>query len=175
MSFLAHDWLEQWGYAVAPPVVIAILPWLLARYVFRTKATKDLPYWKHGGWLIATAAAWFIAFLLPKATLVGDQSDSLVMHFTGGVSTGLLFAYVLRAYKISFTAWWQPLVALYFIASGLGVANELMEQFLFQARILDTTPPSVYDTWWDLTANTLGALTSLTVLALAKQLPSRKG
>ena len=174
MSFLAQDWIAQWGYAITPPLVIAILPWLLARYVFKTKATKDLPYWKHGGWLVAVAAAWFIAFLVPNPPLVGDQSDSLAMHFTGGVSTGLLFIFVLRAYAIRFTAWWQPLVALYFFASGLGVANELMELLLYQARIMDTAPPSIFDTWWDLAANTAGAFTCLAVLAITRQLPKRK-
>jgi hypothetical protein len=167
MQFLAQDWLAEWGYAVAPPIVIAILPWLLARYVFVTKATRQLPYWKYGRWLVAVAITWFVAFLVPNPSLAGDQTNSLAMHFTGGLAATMLFFFVMKAYNIRFTAWRQPLVALYFFASGLGVANELMEMLLYEAHILDTTPPSLFDTWWDLCANTAGAFTCLAVLTLA--------
>ncbi len=166
MHFLAQNWLADWGYAIAPPLVIAIVPWVLARFVFITKATRGLPYWKHGRWLLAVALTWFVAFLVPKVSLVGDQTDSLSMHFTGGLAATMLFLFVVRAYTIRFTTWWQPIVALYFFASGLGVANELMEMLLYEAHILNTIPPSLFDTWWDLFANTVGAFTCYAVLVL---------
>ena len=51
---------------------------------------------------------------------------------------------------------WLELASLYFLVSGLGVANELFEFFLASTGIMYI--PS-WDTWWDFLANSLGALT----------------
>jgi fucose 4-O-acetylase-like acetyltransferase len=42
---------------------------------------------------------------------------------------------------------------MYFLTSGLGVANELFEFALTKMHIMRLTPT---DAWWDLAANTTG-------------------
>ena len=50
---------------------------------------------------------------------------------------------------------WLELTGLYFLVSGLGVANELFELLIEKTGI---TYVGSWDTWWDLLANSLGAL-----------------
>lgn len=52
-------------------------------------------------------------------------------------------------------SFWLELASLYFLVSGLGAANELFEFFLDKTGLVDF---ETWDTWWDLLANTLGAL-----------------
>jgi hypothetical protein len=49
----------------------------------------------------------------------------------------------------------HQLIALYFLVSALGVANELSEFVFTQAGVINLNPS---DTWWDLMANTSGAI-----------------
>lgn len=99
---------------------------------------------------------------------INDQTDTFGMHFTGGVVACILFYFAARAYGWHFPKWWHAPVALYFFASGLGVLNELFENLLYQTNIV-VVPMSSTDTWWDLTANTLGAATAFAVAQIFRR------
>ena len=60
-------------------------------------------------------------------------------------------------------------LTLYFLVSGLGVGNELLEFFLDQFSAIPFTS-SRTDTWFDLTANTCGAVSVWLILYFVKSL-----
>jgi glycopeptide antibiotics resistance protein len=152
-------------YEVIIPIALLIAPWLAVRFIFTTNRTRMLPYTKHAWHLWAAAIVWLLALTLPNIP-ISAETDTFTMHTLGGVVAALLFAYVVKVYKIGFTAWWQPWVALYFFASGLGVFNELFEFFL------DSTGISLViggDEWWDLLANTIGAFLAYGIMHLVSR------
>ncbi len=89
-------------------------------------------------------------------TLFKDSLGNFWLHFIGGGFTVAgIYIYWLQCikYKIDeFLQWFF----LYFIVSGSGVANEMLEFLLDTIFKLDFTS-SRTDTWKDLLANTLGA------------------
>lgn len=132
---------------VIPLAIYFGLPPLLERLIHRPV---------HPSSLLATAAfLYLVSFYLPSINIAGEDTD-FVKHFVGGgLFSGLLWLYIKQSLN------WRAhplleLVSLYFLVSGLGVANELFEFFLAETGIMYV--PS-WDTWWDLLANNLGALT----------------
>lgn len=140
-------------YRIFIPIALLFVPWLLVRYVFKTKQTADLPYVKHAGYLVAAAVCWVLAMVLPNIP-ISLQTDTFTMHSMGGVVATILFLYATRVYQITFKYWWQPWLALYFFVSGFGVLNELFEFFIDTFGIQEVIGG---DEWWDLLANTVGA------------------
>lgn len=141
-------------YLVLIPLGITVIPWLLVRYVCVTEQTKRLPYRMHAAYLWLAALLWISAFFVPNIPIT-SESTTFGQHAVGGAVATVLFLYVTRVYNLSFRYWWQPWLAVYFFASGLGVANELFE-------LLVTASGYIWidgsDVWWDLLANTVGAL-----------------
>lgn len=103
---------------------------------------------------------------------INDQTQTFGMHSFGGIVACILFYFVVKAYGLKFAGWWQKPLMLYFFASGLGVLNELFELFLDQIGII-TEPMHPNDTWWDLTANTLGAATAYIVIETYRHIRSK--
>lgn len=114
-----------------------------------------MTYRKSAPYLWAAAVAWEIGMLLPIIP-VSDETETFGMHGMGGIAAGILFYFVVKAYSLHFSGWWQKPLALYFFVSGMGVMNELFEFFLNKTTIL-VEPMHQNDPWWDLTANTVGA------------------
>lgn len=152
-------------YGVVIPVLLLFAPWVLVRYVFKTKRTKDQKYSQHAVYMALASIVWLLSQLLPRVSLYG-QTDTFIMHTLGGVVAALLFVYAAESYKIKFQAAWQPWVALYLFTSGLGVLNELFEFLLNTLGV-----PGVVggDEWWDLTANTVGSLIAYVVFTIVKR------
>jgi hypothetical protein len=153
-------------YRVILPALLLVMPWVLVRYVFKTSQTKNQKYTEHAKYVWLAVGAWLLSQLLPRVSIAG-QTDTFIMHMLGGVVAALLFVYAVKSYGIKFEANWQPWVALFLFASGLGVFNELFE-FLINALGL----PDVVggDEWWDLTANTLGSLAGYGAIVLAAKI-----
>lgn len=83
------------------------------------------------------------------------MQTEFVTHFVGGgVFTGLLWLYI-KLVKRWRAAWWIEAVSLYALVSSLGVLNELFEFGLYHLELM---PNGIFDTSWDLVANTSGAL-----------------
>lgn len=151
-------------YFVIIPLALLVVPWLTVKYIFKTKQTASLPYKKYAWYLVAASAVWLAAMLLPNVP-VSPETQTTTMHTLGGVVTAILFMYTVQAYQVKFNAWWQPLLALYFFASGLGVLNELFEFALNKSGV-----PGVIggDEWWDLAANTFGAFSAYLLINMLK-------
>ena len=147
-------------YLVIIPLGLLVVPWWLVRYVFTTAETKNLPYWPTAPYLWTAAVLWILSQVLPSVP-ISPETDTFTMHFTGGVLTAVLYLYTVKVYKLKFLHTWQFWVGLYLFVSAFGVLNELFEFFLDESGIM---PMPSNDTWWDLTANTLGSFLALALI-----------
>ncbi|MGB4967496.1 MAG: hypothetical protein WBO35_04820 [Candidatus Saccharimonadales bacterium] len=135
---------------VAPVVIYFVLP----RFLGERKQYR---------WLLLVACVVFmISWLLPSPRVDGMQTE-FVTHFVGGgVFTGLLWLYI-KLVKKWHAVWWQEAASLFALVSSLGVTNELFEFVLYH---LDLMPNGIFDTSWDLVANTAGACLAFVVYKL---------
>lgn len=120
--------------------------------------------------LITAGIIYPVARYLPEPTLT-DESVTLVQHFVGGgFISALYFIYFTHVLKIKQP---QPVMIglLYLVTSGLGVANELLE---FLATKLQLYSLDSSDVWWDLTANTAGAITLYILFIVCKNLKKNR-
>lgn len=156
-------------YGLVIPLFLLVTPWVVVRYIFVTDASQRVTYRRAAPYLVAAALLWAGAVLLPRVPVGGGATDTFLLHTGGGVVAAILFWFVAHTYRLRFLKWWQEPLLLYFFAAGLGVVNELFEFWLSQNGWL---PDKGGDTWWDLTANTLGVgLAFLVVLALRRLQP----
>lgn len=127
---------------VAPILIFLLLP----RFLNDRKSYR---------WLLLLACIVFmVSWLLPSPKVDGMQTE-FVTHFVGGgVFTGLLWLYI-KLVKRWRAAWWIEAVSLYALVSSLGVLNELFEFGLYHLELM---PNGIFDTSWDLVANTSGAM-----------------
>jgi len=132
---------------VVPLLIYFGLPSLLKKFGGHEPGSRQL--------LAAAGLLYFVSIYLPSPLIDGFDTK-FVTHFVGGgVFSGLLWLYLIRNLGLKMKPWLE-LASLYFLVSGLGVANELFEFFLASTGIMYI--PS-WDTWWDFLANSLGALT----------------
>lgn len=157
-------------YLVVIPLGLLVLPWYLARYVFVTSKTKNLPYRQLAPYLWLCSGLWVVSQIVPNVP-ISPETDTFSMHFIGGVVATILFLFVIRAYDLKFNHQWQLWLGLYLFVSALGVANELFEFFLDESGLM---PMPNTDTWWDLTANTLGAFMALALARLFRHEQPKK-
>ncbi len=129
-----------------PLVIYFFLPPVLKRLTGKKPAFK-LP-------LAVGCFLFFISWYLPSPLVQGMQTN-FVTHFVGGgVFCGFLWVYLKNHLNLKWPLVYE-FVAMYFLAAGLGVVNELYELFSYQILgVRGLLTPS--DTWWDLLANTLG-------------------
>lgn len=131
---------------IVPTVVYFGLPHIVERIGGKRAVSKDL--------LIVACFLFFISWYLPSPLIQGENT-AFTTHFVGGgMFSGLLWFYIRKHLSIKLSLL-QDLLAIYTLASALGVANELFELAVSQFSIVDLEP---FDTWWDLLANTLGAV-----------------
>jgi hypothetical protein len=138
-------------------VGIIALPCLIAR-IF------GLDYGERS-WRLAVigAAISFVAIFIIRLWPVYDRSVNFVEHAVGGgVPSAFMLAALLVATKRRFT-WLQELALLFFFVSGTGALNELLE---FLGDTVTTFQFSIdrFDTWYDILANSLGALAGWLVI-----------
>lgn len=116
-------------------------------------------------WLLPTTCLLFgVSFYLPSPLIDGVDTHFTTHFLGGGVFCALLWHYVKIRGGIKLP-WPRDLALLYFLTSGLGVANELFELVVWRSGLSTGLDPS--DTWWDFLANTLGALAGWIVLRVA--------
>ena len=72
----------------------------------------------------------------------------------GGLFSGALWLYIRKFLRLDQNPIYD-LLAIYFLVSALGVANELFEFVTVEIGYARLNPS---DTWWDLLANTSGAV-----------------
>jgi hypothetical protein len=129
-----------------PLLIYFFLPQVVQRLNGKNSTAKPI--------LIIACALFFISWYLPSP-LIHGQNTQFTTHFIGGgLFTGFLWLYLIKnmPWKLSRL---QAFLLLYFLVSGLGVANELFESFLAETGFVEM---GLADTSWDLVANTSGAL-----------------
>ncbi len=104
--------------------------------------------------LFVACLCFFISWYLPSPLIHGVDTQFTTHFVGGGVFSGLLWLYAKKQLR------WNSYLLLEFItvfalASMLGVMNELFELATVELHL---THLNGADTWWDLLANTLGAL-----------------
>lgn len=139
-------------YLVLIPVLLAVLPWLVIRFMCTTDTSRQMSYDQAAPYLLAAACLWIAAFFVPNIP-VSSETDTFSQHAVGGVAAGVLFLFARKAYGWQFKEWWQPWLALYGFVSGLGVLNELFELITTKTGVIIIDGS---DVWWDLLANTIG-------------------
>ncbi len=111
-------------------------------------------YRTHWRWILGAVLVGFAGSVI-YATYPSRFGNFLI-HSSGGVSSTLLFIYLLKTLKLDFN--WRIATAMLFgFVCGLGVLNELAEYF-FELVGVGTFSFDSHDTWRDLLANTTGAL-----------------
>ena len=104
--------------------------------------------------LLVACVLFFISWHLPSPLIEGKQTAFMTHFVGGGVFCGFLWVYLRSVFNLK-TNLFLDLVFMYFLTCGLGVTNELFELLMNKIHIGHLDPS---DTWWDLAANTLGAL-----------------
>lgn len=151
-------------YQFVIPALLLFVPWILVRYVFSTSKTRNLPYAQNAAYLWLAAGLWMLSQVLPEVP-ISNQTDTFTMHTVGGVLAAVLYIYAVKCYQIKFDEWWQSWIGLFLFVSAVGVLNELFEFFLSGIGW-----PGVVggDTWWDLSANTLGSFVAFGLIKIFK-------
>lgn len=147
--------------------------------------------------LLLAVSAIFVAYWLFHKGIANFSWNNFGLHFAGGLSVALIFEYLLvnlpdQSHKnknlvqnwqnkntyfnladnlaqVLQNSFWLQFFALYFLVSGLGVGNELLEMTLDRFSVLPFSSDR-WDTWYDLVANTLGAVSLWLILCLSKNL-----
>jgi hypothetical protein len=131
---------------VVPVVIAFFLPPLVQHFSQKPQIARN--------YLILACLFYMISWYIPSPDVEGSFT-ALSTHFVGGgLFAGTLWIYIKKNLRWN-ASWVLELASLYFLVSGLGVANELFEFAATRIGFLDI---SSWDTWWDLLANTSGAL-----------------
>lgn len=130
---------------IVPVVIYFGLPRMMVKLGYQSGPSKIL---------LVAGLLYFASFYLPSPH-VGGYDIKFTTHFVGGgLFSGFLWLYLKRSLKSKMPIWLE-LASLYFLVSGLGVANELFEFFMDQVGVASIES---WDTWWDFLANTSGVL-----------------
>lgn len=148
------------GRALLTISFMAVLLWWLKKEFQMNVSLK-----KHWKWFAAAilvqAAASIISLVIPDRV-----TGNFFYHAVGGgVTTALLYIYLLRTYRQRYS-WRVEVALLYGFVSALGVMNELAEyagEFVIRVGFFSWDS---HDTWRDLTANTLGAISAWLIYRL---------
>lgn len=137
------------------PILASILVPLMLLYVLRPFIEARYIKAKNYTTLLAAGCiVYFVAWYLPSP-IIDNLDTGFWTHFAGGVATGFIWLYVMKAGVIKLRGAVWEVAILFATVSSLGVLNELAEFVLVKLAIF---PITLADTSWDLVANTLGAL-----------------
>lgn len=136
-------------------VTLFIVPQLFVRYLLGNPVwNKNVRYLFYAS---ALPVLWYT--FVPNALNSIREINFLQHAIGGGVAVGLVSLYLINVLKEKFTLLGNfplQIVFVYFLVSGFGVANELLE-FLLDFFKVGIFSADRYDVWFDLVANTIGA------------------
>jgi hypothetical protein len=141
------------GIYILPQLYVFIL-YYQAKIELKTAIQKSL--WFSWILFLPILIILFYVKILQYHNISLNNMGNFFLHFVGGGFTcAIIFEYlnINSNHKFGF---WKQLFWLYFVTSGLGVANELFEFFL-DTFVGTRLSFDRIDTWRDLLANTLGA------------------
>lgn len=136
-------------------LILFIVPQLIVRFVEgQPKVDSSVLY------LVFAFCLPLIWIFLPKEILE-FRSVNFIQHAVGGgVAVGFVSIYFIKNFKekyLFFNNFFGQLLFVFAVVSMLGVTNELLE-FLLDYSGVGIFSADRYDTWYDLLANTSGAL-----------------
>ncbi len=131
---------------VVPIALWALLPWTMHKVTTRR--------FERNGLLLTACVCFFISWYLPSPSIHGMDTQFTTHVVGGGIFSGLLWLYGKKQLHWN-TSWLLELITIFSLVSSLGVLNELFELVTVELHL---TQLSGRDTWWDLLANTFGAL-----------------
>ena len=115
---------------------------------------------------LLAAVLFIISFYLPTIT-ISPETNTFQQHFVGGgIYSALLYIYIAQLLGKRHVNLLLDTFLLFAWVSTLGVANKLIEFVLFQSGLMAL---DMSDAYWDLLANTLGALTFYYIVFLLKK------
>jgi hypothetical protein len=133
--------------SVAIPLALYVaIPALIEAFTGTRPAKQTL--------LIIACLVYCISWYIPSPLIEGKDTSFSTHVIGGGIFCGFLWLYAIQHLKWKLSVATEAL-SLYALVSAFGVANELFELLIVKLRIIRISPS---DTWWDLLANTLGAL-----------------
>lgn len=107
--------------------------------------------------LVVAGILFFVSWYLPSPKIQGEYTAFTTHFLGGGIFCGLVWLYITRQLNVKL-GWAMNLLGLFFFVSGLGVLNELFELVITSLGFVGLNPS---DTWWDLLANTFGAVSGV--------------
>lgn len=147
--------------------VFFIVPQLVVRFVNNVpKLDRTIIY------LIFASILPLIWIFLPKEVLTMREVNFIQHAVGGGVAVGFVAIYFIKNFRERFSVFNNILFQLLFVyalVSMLGVGNELLE-FLLDYLDIGIFSADRYDTWFDLLANSTGALGVFICWALGRKL-----
>lgn len=149
--------------SVLIPLGVFILLPLFLEHVFRKPEVSRWP-------LVIGGLCFFVSWYLPSPLIDGQQTQFMTHFVGGGVFSGFVWLYAKKYLRLEMSAWLE-LLSLYSLVCTLGVTNELFELALVQAGLARL---GSIDAWWDLLANSLGALSFWLVYRLWLQATPRR-
>lgn len=162
MQFNEVSTVAFFVYGLTAVLIYILLPRYMQKISKKPKVvSKNL--------VLAASVVFFVSLLLPSPTIHGDNTEFITHLIGGGVFSGLIWLFIKNNLAINLSAFYE-LLSLYFLVSGLGVANELFEMAANEFGLINIDP---VDVWWDLLANTLGALCFWVLYRLEKMLRAR--
>jgi hypothetical protein len=133
-----------------------VLPQLLVKFL-----KGEVKFGKNTRFLVYAGLLPSLWYLLVPQNLNDIREINFLQHaIGGGVSVGLVAIYLINEFKKEhpfFSYFLVQLFVVYFLVSGFGVANEVLE-FLLDYIKIGIFSADRYDTWFDLIANTSGGL-----------------
>ncbi len=152
-------------------VTLFVLPQLLVK-VF----TKEVKIDSKTIYLIAAGLLPMFWIFVPRVYVSLREVNFLQHAIGGGVAVGLVGFYLIESLKNTFPVLQKfpaQIIFTYLLVSGFGVANEILE-FLLDYLGVGIFSADRYDTWFDLVANSTGAISVFLLIILFKGLFKRK-
>lgn len=132
-------------------IFVPISIWTFFPWIMRKMTTG---HFERNGLLLVACFCFFISWYLPSPLIHGINTQFTTHLVGGGIFSGLLWLYIQKPLHWN-VSWLHELMAVFALVSSLGVLNELFELATVEAHLARL---SGADTWWDLLANTFGAL-----------------
>lgn len=132
-------------------VFVPIVTWMFLPLMMHKITTR---HFERNELLLVSCLCFCMSWYLPSPLIHGMNTQFTTHLVGGGIFSGFLWLYTKKQLHWN-ASWLFELVTVFSLVSSLGVLNELFELAIVEAHL---TRLSGADTWWDLLANTLGAL-----------------
>ncbi len=132
-----------------------VVPQLIVKFL-----TNEVKYDKSLIYLVFAFCLPLVWVFLPKEVLTLREVNFIQHAVGGGVAVGFVAIYLIKNLRVKllvFDYFIFQFIFVFALVSMLGVTNELLE-FLLDTLQIGIFSSDRYDTWFDLMANTSGAL-----------------